>query len=233
MKPAQNLSLFALLFFFACGEPAPQPASLSSSPTAEDSIFRDIPDGDTSRIDSIAQFFEVVEPPKEDGDVTVEETDEWPYVKYSYAKAFGFNMHNAKNPRSVSGSIIQRDGSLNSNVYFESKLSEKEAAKVQQQVERAEGTRILTKCPFQPRHAVVFFGENDEPLAAMNVCFSCQDMVAQPDVNVEDEDKKDPYKGDGFDKLIPELEKAYNYYEKLFKNHDMPVYRNLEGRELQ
>jgi hypothetical protein len=49
----------------------------------------------------------------------------------------------------------------------------------------------VSKCPF-PRHAVVFY-RGDQPVASINICFACGDILVSPDPHKLAEDDEQGY----------------------------------------
>ena len=62
---------------------------------------------------------------------------------------------------------------------------------------RSGGGLISTKCPFVPRHSIVFYS-GDIEVAGLHICFSCGDSVSLPSYYLPGE--ADPRRGvDGLD----------------------------------
>lgn len=110
------------------------------------------------------------------------ERTEWP-GEWASAKAYLFNMESGYGPGSTL--FAWKDGTWHPRLEGEAALSDEMAAAALELVHRAQGELLMSKCPF-PRHAVVFFDADGEPLGSVNVCFECTDILVWP-----------PYYGDG------------------------------------
>ncbi len=58
-------------------------------------------------------------------------------------------------------------------------ITHEQAQRAASLVNETKGTVEISSCPF-PRHAIVFFDEKEKPVASVNVCFECGDILAWP-----------------------------------------------------
>jgi hypothetical protein len=96
--------------------------------------------------------------------------------EWSHARAYTYNFVRY-GPRS--GRIRVFDGEWNSALRQVITLSKEQAEAALELTHRTAGEILASKCAF-PRHAVVFFDAADRPLASVNVCFSCSDVLVWP-----------------------------------------------------
>ncbi|MCP4443234.1 MAG: hypothetical protein GY810_30390 [Aureispira sp.] len=212
------LLMFCLsCLFISCNDNSTQDASASTANTIVE-------------IGSIEEN-DVVKEEQEDTTVVkldVPETENWPYKAYKYAKIYGYNIGKPKDlPRKdgrMQMAIVNKEGVFNPNIKYTEGISIELAEKVQKHVEKMEGTRILSKC-FFPRHAIVLFDVNDDVVARVEVCFTCEDVRVVPDVNIPDDEKSSPYIGENF-KLNPTIKGAFKFFEKTFKQAGMPIFHS-------
>ena len=101
---------------------------------------------------------------------------QWPYTEWTSAKAYAFN-HKKFGPKAEL--FVYRDGIWNESIVYETALSPLQIEKSLELNHRLGGTLIVSKCAF-PRHAVVLFNEQEQPVASINVCFSCGDILIWP-----------------------------------------------------
>lgn len=97
-------------------------------------------------------------------------------LKYSYAKAFLYGLE--KNP----GLIIEND-ELNSTTLDKSgiRLDSIQAIRVIQVVSGiSNGTQDEPNMCFIPHHGIVFYNENNEPIAHISICFYCETKYTYP-----------------------------------------------------
>jgi hypothetical protein len=102
---------------------------------------------------------------------------DWPFVEWSYAKAYTYNFSNEmrKIPR-----YAWSDKGWADTIQETIELNKEQADVALELINRTGGGLIMTKCPIVPRHAVVFFNDQDQPVGSMNICFSCEDSVSWP-----------------------------------------------------
>ena len=99
----------------------------------------------------------------------------WPFHEWDRAEAIAFNQFEmrsrtplyAYNARGFSPHIASRKW-----------LSDELAAAAVKLIGRTKGEVGVSKCPF-PRHAVVLYS-GDVPVASINVCFQCGDILVWP-----------------------------------------------------
>ena len=100
--------------------------------------------------------------------------ENWPAQDWVSAKAYTFNFQNE-------GRVKLRvyDGEWNKTIRQTIPLSKEAAEAALELTHRTAGAVHASKCPL-PRHAVVFFNELGDPVASVNVCFSCSDIMVWP-----------------------------------------------------
>lgn len=103
----------------------------------------------------------------------------WPHAKWSYAKVYTYDSHRNRTPwRTIE------------NVRQSVKLTRTQSQVALKLVHGTLGGHVYTKCPFDPRHAVVFYNQKDEEVAAMVICFECTDSRTYPDYYTTKQKKK-------------------------------------------
>ena len=100
----------------------------------------------------------------------------WPPTSWTSAKAYSFNQVDFGPGVEL---YAYKDGVWSTNITQEKELTKQQAHDALELNHRLGGTLIVSKCAF-PRHAVVFFDANDQPVASINVCFSCGDILVWP-----------------------------------------------------
>ncbi len=145
----------------------------------------------------------------------------WPFQPYAYVKAFTFNFFPHRN---VQLRIIQ-NGRWSKHIHSERRVDQVIGEQVANIVESTKGSYDVSKCPF-PRHAFVFFNDQDQPVASVDICFQCGDMFAWPDFDISNEKKygawdeqKDAITGG----LQDNYDAAMVAYRKLFIKLGMPL----------
>lgn len=100
---------------------------------------------------------------------------EWPFHAWDRAEAVTFNRF-AMRP----GVPLRAydEGGWSPHVVDRKAVTTAQAKKAVELLARTEGDVTVSKCPF-PRHAVVLF-DGDVPVASVNVCFSCGDILLWP-----------------------------------------------------
>lgn len=142
----------------------------------------------------------------------------FPNVPYSYAKVYYFNLFLGK-PHHMDFRVY-KDG-----VYAASKLgnghvlSEKFHEKLQTALARGADELImgLSKC-FMPRHGIIYYDENDHPVASLSICFECEKISVW---------SKEPYRfTDDYNKFdYKKAEKQMKIMGNLLINEGIAVYK--------
>lgn len=111
---------------------------------------------------------------------------EWPFQPYSHARAYTYNFFAsdaAGNPGWYSGKkgrIWSATSGWSPYIRSTTMLNDADAHAVARIVHATRGAFETSKCPFMPRHAVVYFNNKDEPVAGVEVCFECGDVAVWP-----------------------------------------------------
>ena len=113
-----------------------------------------------------------------------ETRSDWPFTEWKTAKAYAYNMKNFGPGASL---FVYRDGEWNSSITTEIALTDSQAQAALELNHRLGGDINVSKCAF-PRHAVVFFDDNKQPVGSVNVCFECGDILVWPPYYDKDED---------------------------------------------
>lgn len=114
----------------------------------------------------------------------------WPLVAWSYAKAFTYNVSargeaGADQPEARNvARLLSPEGVWNDQIRSERLLTRKMGERAADLVNKARGAYVSSKCPFTPRHAVAYFDERDHPVAVVEVCFECGDLVSWPKIKL-------------------------------------------------
>jgi hypothetical protein len=99
----------------------------------------------------------------------------WPFHDWDRAEAFVFNDFDAR--PGVPLRVYDGEG-WSPHVSDRKPLSGAQALEAVALVRITEGDAEMSKCPF-PRHAVVLYAD-DVPVASINVCFECTDILVWP-----------------------------------------------------
>jgi hypothetical protein len=134
-------------------------------------------------------------------------TKTWPFRAWASARAYTFNFFEMR-PR-VQTRILKQDGTWSPWIRSQHPLSREQAEGVAQAIQSTRGSFETSKCPF-PRHSVVYFDEQEQPVAAVDICFECEDLFAWPDFEMSMEQKSRNKK------LWLAFEKAMKGFEHLF-----------------
>lgn len=108
----------------------------------------------------------------------------WPFTEWTTAKAYAYNMTNFGPGASL---FVYREGEWNSSIVKEIALTESQAQAALELNHRLGGDVRVSKCAF-PRHSVVFFDNDNQPVGSVNVCFECGDILVWPPYYNENED---------------------------------------------
>lgn len=103
----------------------------------------------------------------------------WPYLNYTHARAYLYNLEG--NLRG--GFAIIQNGKINKTITSQgSRLSDEQTRKVISLINRdIRGLEEGLSKTFIPRHAIVFFDENDLPMAAVMFDFDGESIRLQPE----------------------------------------------------
>lgn len=164
----------------------------------------------------------VADPPDPRPDLVSPKSGEWPFVKWSYAKAYTFNFFGARHE--VLHRVF-RDGKWNKHIRSVQVISREHVKTVVELVNATRGSYETSKCPF-PRHAVLFFNREDKPVAGVDVCFECENLFAWPDFNISREKKYGTFNektGEDIPGLNVNFELILDGYKSLFRSLGQPI----------
>lgn len=99
----------------------------------------------------------------------------WPFHAWDRAEAFTFNRF-AMRPGAPFR--VYDDNGWSKHIVDKKPLDAAQSKQALDLVLAGKSELEMTKCPF-PRHAVVFF-DHDVPVASVNVCFECGDILLWP-----------------------------------------------------
>jgi hypothetical protein len=139
---------------------------------------------------------------------------QFPFRSWAYAKAYTYNFFEV---RPVQMRVISRDGKWSGHIRSEQRISSEQAQHAADLVARTTGSVELTRCTF-PRHAIVYFDDNDRPVASVDVCFSCEAVLAWPDYERADEFDHDAAAG-ALVKALPAWRQLFEATLKLPIDH--------------
>lgn len=122
----------------------------------------------------------------------------FPFVQWSYAKAYTFNFFQTQQ---APLRVVESDGRWSPHINSEMLANDEIALRAAELVSATRGSVELTKCTF-PRHAIVYFGTDDKPVASANVCFDCEAVLAWPDYPKPDDFNQARMAGK-FEKALP------------------------------
>ena len=125
----------------------------------------------------------------------------WPFHPWSRAEAVRFNEFPMRPgiPLYACG-----DGGLSPHIVEKIPISVAMAKRAVELLQRTRGAVEVSKCPF-PRHAVILY-DGDVPVASINVCFSCGDILVWP--------KWDAVPEPDWDHMTDQRRKAYEAAQK-------------------
>jgi len=101
----------------------------------------------------------------------------WPYTEWHYAKAFTYNFSPEKKG---AYRYVWSDKGWAENIHSTIDLNRHQSAAAMEFIHKTGGELVMSKCPIVPRHSVVFFNDQDQPVGSMNICFSCEDTIIWP-----------------------------------------------------
>ena len=99
----------------------------------------------------------------------------WPFHAWDHAVAVTFNQFPMRGGPQLHA---YNEEGWSEHVVDKKPITETQAKKAVELVSRTQGDVSVSKCPF-PRHAVVLY-EGEVPVASINVCFSCGDILLWP-----------------------------------------------------
>jgi hypothetical protein len=100
----------------------------------------------------------------------------WPPANWTHARAYTYNF-----VRYGPGHQLRvfDDSGWSDDITDTFALNSKQAELAVELIHRSQGDVRASKCAF-PRHAVVLFNSEDQPVASMNICFECSDILVWP-----------------------------------------------------
>lgn len=109
------------------------------------------------------------------------------------------------------------------HIHSEMEISKALAVRAISLINRTKGTIEISQCPF-PRHAIVFFDTNGKPIASVNVCFECGDILVWPPYFKFKQQEKEKYS-----LLNPQTEEPLilKAYDEVY-----PLWMDLFGNDL-
>lgn len=171
MRTAKWIPLAAV---FACGAPAPVAAPAPAQPPSPSAPRPLLPatagDAGAARDDATAATVRPAPPA-----LVTRSGKEWPFHGWTRAEALTFNRFDMRPGAQLR---VYDDRGWSDHVGERKALAMPDAQRALDWVKQTEGDVSVSKCPF-PRHAVVLF-EGDVPVASINVCFECGDIMVWP-----------------------------------------------------
>jgi hypothetical protein len=152
----------------------------------------------------------------------------WPFVEWDRAVAATYNLHVA----GPSGSILaysEKQG-LSAAIKNARDISAEQAGKALALLEKTHGEMMVSRCAY-PRHAVILYA-GDRPVASINVCFECGDILIDPpyDRDPAAEQRKREMMG----KLMKVYDRTFPQWKSFFET-DLGLasdWKKLPGAEL-
>jgi hypothetical protein len=146
----------------------------------------------------------------------------WPFQKWSSAKAYTFNFFTIK--RGVPLYVYTNHDGWSPHIRSEMEISIEQSARAAFWVNETKGSIDASKCPF-PRHAVVFFDAKGKPIASVNICFECGDILVWPPYYKDIRDCNAKY-----DEIDPQTEepKILKVYDRVY-----PLWMDFFQNELR
>ncbi|RLD75221.1 MAG: hypothetical protein DRJ10_15685, partial [Bacteroidetes bacterium] len=106
------------------------------------------------------------------------QTSVWPYIEYAYAKAYLYNLKS-----NLRGEYqIVKNEKIDKTVISEGVLLTKEQTRkiIQLSGKDVKGLNAGLSACFIPYHAIVFYSENNKPVASVMLAFDCESMRLEP-----------------------------------------------------
>ena len=139
---------------------------------------------------------------------------DWPFSEWTTAKAYAYNMTNFGPGASL---FVYREGEWNPSITEEKTLDSSQAQAALELNHRLGGKVSVSKCAF-PRHAIVFFDAQEQPVGSINVCFECGDILVWPDYYGEEDDTSFRYAMSE----VSEMPTIFDHHEQT-----LPVWEDL------
>ena len=139
----------------------------------------------------------------------------WPPTEWSSAKAYSFNMIPYRPGLDL---YIYKDGTWNDKIAMTKDIDSRQAQTAISLVHRTAGDVKISKCPF-PRHGVVFFDDEENPVASLNVCFQCGDILVWPPYLAQQDEKIKYQRSEnppGPPQIIPVYSEVFPIWEEYF-----------------
>ena len=146
------------------------------------------------------------------------QTNEWPYVNYTYAKAFMYNLDSKLRSKYQ----IVKDEKIDKTAISEGVLLTKKQAEKVIRITAKDVRALLSglsKC-FIPHHAIVFYNKENKPVASFMPSFECEAIKLKP---AKPFSKFDAELTDG---EIAEQLTILNEYEQIIKELGFPVLKS-------
>lgn len=134
----------------------------------------------------------------------------FPFRPWSYAKAYTYNFF-AMQP--VPTRVYSNEHGWSPHIRSEQVISDAHAKRAAELAAVTRGSIELTKCTF-PRHAIIYFDNEDKPVASLDVCFDCEAVLAWPDY-----DKPESF---NYERMGQKFEKTLPLWRRLFE-HDLKL----------
>ena len=134
----------------------------------------------------------------------------WPFYQWDNARAYIFNLDH-RGPQ-FSLYVYSEPKGWNPTVVIDKPISRGLAKTAISLIHSTKGEMLVSKCPL-PRHAVVLFS-GSTPVASMNVCFACGDILIWPpyDRSPDWEERKDRM----YEKLMASYDRVFPRWTSLF-----------------
>ncbi len=108
---------------------------------------------------------------------------DWPPAAWDHARAYAYNLVPAGPGHALR---VWDAGGWSPDIAQTLPLDAEQASLALELTHRTQGEVRASKCAF-PRHAVVFFDAQDQPVASVNVCFECSDILVWPPYFADEE----------------------------------------------
>ena len=151
-------------------------------------------------------------------------TDRWPFIDYSYAKAFMYNLSS-----DIRGNYeVIKEGNLDSTVVGQGKLLDSVQVSTICSITNKEirGLLVGFSKTFLPHHAIVFYNNSDNPIAWIAIGFECEGIRTSPKIKYKE------FKKEMSEKEIRYCEKQLAAYKNIIRKCGLPIFkRNEEYRQ--
>ena len=160
---------------------------------------------------------------------------DWPPQEWTHARAYAYNFVPFGPGQQLR---VWDEGGWSTNLETQVELTEAQANAALELTHRTLGGVNASKCAF-PRHAVVFFDESDQPIASVNVCFECTDIMLWPSYNPDPREAMNKYRelsttvldnGEEIDQplVFTVHNEVMGKWERLFRVMALPDYPTAE-----